>query len=109
MSGIESGESCLIVAVRWVAVGPTAVVANIFFDSAFMLVARWNLGHLLFVRDTEPLLSSLSVAVGTLAFILFGALVAPHFRGIVALLLLALEASAGSLFAGLMIGEVLPS
>lgn len=109
MSGTEPGVSPLIFIVRWAAVVPAALVSDIFFDSVFMYIARWNLGHLWFVHDAEPLLSLFSGGVGVLAFVLFGALAAPNFRGIVALALLALEASAGSLFAGLMIGVALPS
>ena len=109
MSGTESAESRLIFVVRWAAVVPAALVSDIFFDSVFMHIARWNLGRLWFVYDSEPLLPLFSGAVGVLAFVLFGALAAPRFRGIVALVMLVLAASAGSLFAGLMPGGALPS
>lgn len=109
MSGTESGESPLIFVARWAAVVPAAVVSDFFFAGVFMHIARWNLGHLWFVNDSGPLVLLFSGAVGALAFVLFGALAAPKFRGIVALVLLVLEAGTGSLFAGLTIGAVWPS
>jgi hypothetical protein len=109
MSENEPGVSSLMFVVRWAAVVPAALVSDIFFASVFMHIARWHLGHLRLVHETEPLLLLFSGAVGTLAFVLFGALAAPKFRGFAALALLVLEAVAGSLFAGLMIGGALPS
>src|SRR6266850_5657264 len=102
MSIIESGESPLIVAIRWIVVVPAAVLSHILFDSIFMHIARWNIGHIWFINDPEPFVPLFSGTAGALAFVLTGVAVAPNSRGIVGLVLLVLNV----IFASLVIGLV---
>ena len=107
MSITESGESPLIVAVRWIVVVPVAVLSHILFDSIFMHIARWNIGHIWFINDPEPFVPLFSGAAGALAFVLMGAAVAPNSRGIVGLVLLGINVIVASFVVGLIIGGVI--
>lgn len=108
MSFSERRESPFILTARWIAVVPSAVLSHILFDSIFMHIARWNLGHIWFVNDPEPFVPLFSSGAASLAFVLTGAAVAPNSRGIVALALLLLQAIVASLVLGLIIGGVIP-
>ena len=109
MSFSERGESRLTVTVRWIAVVPAAVLSHILFDSIFMHIARWNLGHIWFIDDPEPFVPIFSSGAAALAFVLTGAAVAPNSRGIVALVLLVLQSIVASFVVGLIIGGVIPA
>jgi len=108
MSVTEQGKSPLIVTVRWIVVVPAAVLSHILFDSIFMHIARWNLGHIWFISDPEPFVPLFSGAAGAFAFVLTGAAVAPNSRGIVALVLLVLQSIVASFVVGLTVGGVIP-
>ncbi len=107
MSVTKSGQSSLIVVVRWIAIVPTAIISDVLFDSVFMHIVRWNIGHIWFVNDPEPFVPLFSGAAGALAFVLSGAAVAPNSRGIVALVLAVLEVIVGSFLLGLFVTGVM--
>jgi hypothetical protein len=109
MSGTESGQSSLIVIVRWIVVLPAAIISDVLFDSVFTHIVRWNIGHIWFVNDPEPIVPLFSGAAGALAFVITGAAVAPNSRGIVALVLAVLEVIVGSLLLGLFVTGVMPN
>ena len=109
MSVAESRQSSLIVIVRWIVVVPTAIISDMLFDSVFMHIARWNIGHIWFVSDPEPFVPLFSGAAGALAFVISGAAVAPNSRGIVALILAVLEVIVCSLLLGFFVAGVIPN